>query len=136
MSGQNAKIEQEIIQLSHQWIEAVGQRDGDVLDRILDDDFVIAGWQPGGQLGSKEFYIKDCLMPTDVRDATFSYEQWKIRIYDKFVIANCIFKCHALVYGKDWGGEFLFTDVWINKGSGWRVLTRHSSPILDAQGEN
>jgi len=135
MSGQNAQIEQEIIRLSHEWIEAVGRRDGDALDRILADDFLIAGWLWGGKLGDRQFYIDDCLRPVDLEQATFSYDRWKFRIYDEFVIANCAFKCRALVAGKEWGGEFLFTDVWIKQGNGWRVVTRHSSPVLDTPSE-
>lgn len=101
MSNQSAQIEQEIVRLTHEWIEAVGRRDVNALDRILADDFLIAGWLPGGKLGNKQFYIDDCLRPVDVEQATFSYDQWQFRVYDEFVIANCVFKCHALVAGKE-----------------------------------
>ncbi len=136
MSDRSTQIEQEIIRLAHEWVEAVGRRDSETLDRILASDFLIAGWLPGGQLGNKQFYLEDCLRPVEVRQATFSYDQWKFRIYDEIVIANSVFKCHVLVAGKDWGGDFLFTDVWIKKADGWQVVTRHSSPVLGAQGEN
>jgi hypothetical protein len=82
MLDQNHPIEEEIIQLSHEWIEAVGRRDGDVLGRILADDFLIAGWLPGGKFAHKQFYIEDCLKPVDVEQATFSYHQWKFRVYE------------------------------------------------------
>ena len=130
MSDQNRPIEEAIILRAHEWIEAIGRRDGDSLDRILADDFLIAGWLPGGKLGNRQFYIDDCLRPVDMQQATFSYDQWKFRIYEGFVITNCVFKCHALVAGKEWGGEFLFTDVWIKQGDSWRVVTRHTSPFL------
>src|SRR5262249_40844576 len=106
MSNQNTQIEQEIVRLTHEWIEAAGRRDGAALDRILADDFLIAGWLPDGKLGGRQFYIDDCLKPVDLGQVTFSYDQWKFRIYDEFAIANCAFKCHALVAGKEWGGEF------------------------------
>jgi hypothetical protein len=35
-----------------------------------------------------------------------------------------------LIAGKEWGGEFIFTDVWIKQGTGWQVVTRHTSPVL------
>ncbi|MBO0859173.1 MAG: nuclear transport factor 2 family protein [Chloracidobacterium sp.] len=56
MSNQNTQIEQEIIRLFHEWIEAVVRRDGDALDGILADDFLIAGWLHGGKLGDRELY--------------------------------------------------------------------------------
>lgn len=132
MSGQNHPIEEEkeIIRLSHEWIEAVGRRDGDAIDRILADDFLIAGWAPGGKLGDKQFYIEDCLRPVDVEQATFSFDQWKFRIYEGVVIANCVLNLHMRVAGNEWGGEFLLTDVWIKQGNDWRVVTRHTSPVL------
>ena len=136
MSDQNRPIEEAIILRAHEWIEAIGRRDGDSLDRILADDFLIAGWLPGGKLGDKKFYIADALTPIDVEQATFNYDQWRFRVYDEFVIANCVFKTRALVAGKEWGGAFLFTDVWIKNEDGWRALTRHTSPILDAQSES
>jgi hypothetical protein len=52
------------------------------------------------------------------------------------VIANCIFKCQALVAGKEWGGEFLFIDVWIRQGRDWRGATRHTSPVLNIPAES
>ena len=136
MSNQDTQIEQEIVRLAHEWIEAVGRRDGDALNRILADDFLIAGWLPGGKLGDRQFYIDDCLRPVDLGQATFSYDQWKFRIYDEFVIANCVFKCHALIAGKELEGEFLFTDVWIKQGNGWRVVTRHTSSVLSMPSES
>jgi hypothetical protein len=39
-----------------------------------------------------------------------------------------------VVAGKQWGGVFLCTDVWIKRGETWQVATRHSSPVLN-QGE-
>jgi uncharacterized protein DUF4440 len=130
MPGQDFPIEEEIIRLSTEWIEAVGRRDGNAIDRILAGDFLIAGWLPGGKLGSRQFYIDDALRPVDMEQVTFSHEQWKFRIYEGFVITNCVFKCHGLIAGKEWGGEFLFTDVWIKQGDGWRVVTRHTSQVL------
>jgi hypothetical protein len=76
------------------------------------------------------------LRPVDVEQATFSYDQWKFRIYEGVVIANCVFKRHMLIAGKEWGGEFLFTDVWIKQGTGWQVVARRTSPGLVLQRAN
>jgi len=136
MSNQDTQIEQEIVRLAHEWIEAVGRRDGDALNRILADDFLIAGWLPGGKLGDRQFYIDDCLRPVDLGQVTYSHDQWKFRIYDEFVIANCVFKIQGLISGKEWGGEFLFTDVWIKQGNDWKAATRHTSQVFSMPGES
>ena len=131
MSEQHVGIEQEIIKLTHEWMDAVGQRDLAALERILADDFLIAGWLPDGRLGDKPFYVDDCLMPVEIEQAKYSYDRWQFRIYDRVVIVNCILECHALVAGKEWGGVFLNTHVWIKREDSWQVVTCHSSPVLN-----
>src|SRR5437870_3131843 len=123
-------IGQEVINLEHQWIEAVSRRDAATLNRLLADEFLIAGWLPGGRLGDKRLYVEDCLRVVEVREASYSFEGWEIRAYDETVIANCIFECHALVAGQEWGGRFLLTDIWVREDVGWRAAARHSSPVL------
>ena len=125
--------EQEIIQLAHEWLDAIGKRDRDALERILDPDFVIAGWLPNGRLGDRAFYLEDCLKPILFEQATYSYEQWRFRFYDHIAIVNCVLKCQALVEGKPWGGVFVCTDVWTKPSERWRVATRHSSPVFSLQ---
>ena len=55
-------IEEEIKALTHELMEAMRKRDEPTLDRILSDDFVIAGWQPEGRLADKKFYIADVMI--------------------------------------------------------------------------
>ena len=128
-------IEQEIIKLAHEWIEAGGQRNRATLEQILADDFLIAGWLPEGQLGDKQTYIEDCLRPVVVEQPSYKYDRWKFRIYGDIAIVNCTLEIHALVGGSDWGGFFLFTQVWMKRDGRWQVVACHSSPILDAEGK-
>ena len=122
-------VEQEILALAHEWMEAIGRRDPVSLDNILADDFVISGWLPEGKLANKKFYIEDCLRPVDIEQPTYRYDQWKVRTYGDVAVVNCVFSCHAIVGGHEWGGDFLFTDVWVIENDRWRVVTRHSSPV-------
>src|SRR4030095_5115185 len=124
-----SKAEKDIINLAHEWIHAVGQKNRLALERILAADFVIAGWLPDGKLADREFYIEDCLKPVAVEQATANYGDWSFRFYENIAVVNCIFRCHALVAGHEWGGVFLFTDVWIQRDERWQVVSRHSTPI-------
>ncbi|MEP7269946.1 MAG: nuclear transport factor 2 family protein [Acidobacteriota bacterium] len=125
-------VEQEIIGLSHEWMGAVAKRDCTALERILAADFLIAGWLPEGRLGDRKAYIEDCMIPIDIEEGSYSFDQWKIRVYDNTAIANCRMKIHAVVRGKEWGGAFLMTYVWIQQGRTWHVATCHTSAIVDA----
>ena len=123
--------EQEIVKLAHEWLDAIAQRDRAALERILAADFVIAGWLPEGRLGEREFYIEDALKPVPFEQASYNCDQWKFRFYDNIAIVNSLFKCHALVAGNEWGGTFLFSDVWIKKDKSWQVATRHTSSVFN-----
>ena len=129
MTEADYQIEREIIKLTHEWMDAVARRDSAARDGIIAGDFLISGWLPDGRLADKKLYIEDCLRPVEVEQASYSYDRWKVRVYDDTAVVNCILHCQALVAGQEWGGDFLLTDVWIKEGGHWRVVTRHSSPI-------
>lgn len=130
MAEGDSEIERNIVQLAHEWVDAIGQRDFATLDRILANDFLISGWLPRSQVADKKIYIEDCMRPMDVQEPSYRFSRWKLRVYGGTVVANCIFSCHAIVGGKEWGGNFLFTDVWVRDSGSWRVVTRHSSSIV------
>jgi ketosteroid isomerase-like protein len=134
MGDADYQIEEEITRLEHQWIDAVARRDPAALDRIIADDYLIAGWLPDGRLGDKQFYIEDCLKPVNVEQSSYNLGQWKVRAYGDVAVVNCRFECRALVDGQPWGGMVLFTDVWVRDGGRWKVAARHSSPVVEATG--
>ena len=131
----NQAVEQEIISLANEWIVAAGQRDRAALERIIADDFLIAGWLPDGQLGDRQTYIEDCLRPRAVEQSSYNYSKWKVRIYGDVAVVNCILEIHALVGGTAWGGVFLHTQVWTKRDGPWRVVACHSSPVPEPKGK-
>ena len=124
------QTEQEIIKLAHEWLDAVGRRDRATLARILAEDFLISGWQPEGRLADKQFYVEDCLKPVDIQEGSYKYDRWRVRRYGDTAVVNCVLDIHAVVGGHKWGGEVLITDVWVREQDTWRVVTRHTSPIV------
>ncbi len=130
MTDADYQTEQEIRKLAHEWIEAGGRRDRLTLDRILAEDFLIAGWQPEGRLADKQYYVEDCLKPVRIEQASYHFDQWKVRTYGETAVVNCTLEIHALVEGGEWGGEVLITDVWVRDRGAWRVVARHTSPIV------
>jgi ketosteroid isomerase-like protein len=132
MADAEYQTEQELIRLEHEWVEAIAQCDAATLNRLIADDFFIAGWLPNGQLGDKQTYVEDCLRVVDVLEPAYSFDSWRIKEYGDVVIVNSVFECHAVVAGREWGGIFLLTDVWIKEDGRWRAATRHSSPVLTA----
>ena len=135
MSDEKYQIEQEIRKLAHEWLDAARRRDRETLDRILADDFLISGWQPDGRLADKQYYIEDCLRPVEIQEGAYQFDRWQVRQYGETAVVNCILDIHAIVDGVEWGGEALITDVWVREGEVWRVVTRHSSPIVRSKND-
>jgi ketosteroid isomerase-like protein len=133
MTDADSQTEQEIRKLAHEWLDAARRRDGATLDRILADDFVISGWQPEGRLADKQFYVEDCLKPVDIQEGSYQFDRWTVRTYGETAVVNCILEIHAIVEGHRWGGEVLITDVWVRERAMWRVVARHTSPIVRAK---
>ena len=136
MTDADHQTEQEIKKLAHDWLDAARRRDRETLDRILADDFLISGWQPEGRLADKQFYIEDCMRPVDIQEGSYKYDRWRVRRYGDTAVVNCLLDIHAIVEGHRWGGEVLITDVWVRERDTWRVVTRHTSPIVRARDES
>lgn len=130
MTDADEATRQEIIKLCHDWLDAARRRDPETLDRILADDFLISGWQPEGRLADKRFDIDDCLRPVDVQSGSYRYDRWKVRSYGETAKLSCTLEIHAMVGGQEWGGEVLVSDVWVKDRGAWRVVARHTSPIV------
>ena len=133
MADADYQTEQQIKELAHEWLDAARRRDQTTLDRILADDFIIAGWQPGGRLADKQYYIEDCLKPVDIQSGHYRFDNWGIRIYGDIAVVHCTLDIHAIVEGHEWGGKVLVTDLWIREHDSWRVVSRHTSPIIQGQ---
>jgi ketosteroid isomerase-like protein len=136
MTDADHQTEQEVLKLAHDWLDAARRRDRETLDRILAEDFLISGWQPEGRLADKQFYMEDCMRPVDIQEGSYKYDRWQVRRYGDTAVVNCILDIHAIVEGHRWGGEVLITDVWIRERDTWRVVTRHTSPIVRAMDES
>jgi ketosteroid isomerase-like protein len=120
----------EIIKLAHELLDAMRRRDRPTLERIIADDFIISGWQPDGRLADKKFYVDDAMRPVDIQEGSYHYDNWQFRFYGDTAVVNCTLDIRAVVNGYEWGGEVLITDVWIRDQDSWRVVTRHTSPIV------
>jgi ketosteroid isomerase-like protein len=128
-------VEQEIIRLAHEWMEAGRRRDRAALEHVLAEDFLIAGWRLEGQLSDRATYVEDCLRPVDVEQASYTWDRWNVRVYGDTALANGVLTMRAVVAGKECGGVFLLTQVWMRRDGRWQVVACHSSPVFDAQGK-
>jgi len=118
-------MEQLFIDLETKWMNAWKDKDEAVARGIIADEFTLTSSLSTGDLMNKEDWIEKAMKNYHCK--SFRIEKLQARIYNKTALLNIWFNQTALVNGKDWSGDFLLTDVWVQKNSEWKVVARHSS---------
>lgn len=128
-----SNIEQEILRLEREWMDAAVRRDEKVLDRVMADDFLLLGeaWDGKRDLTPKQRWIENTL--TTIEAKSFSYDKVNTQVRGDAVVLHGLFTYDATNNGRPWGGTVRVTDVWVRDGGRWRILTRHASRALKPQ---
>jgi ketosteroid isomerase-like protein len=121
-----SEIEKEIDRVEQDLADAVTHQDAISLNHIIADDFLIVGESLADKLGDKKLYIGDCLASGPIEDGSASYDRLKLRVYGETAIVNSVFKSQVTIEGKDYGGAFLATRVWVKNGEQWQLVMVHS----------
>ena len=117
-------LEDQFLALENKWMNAWKSKDIQTCRALLAEEFTLTSSLSTGDLLTKEQWI-DAVSRYDCK--SFSFEKIKVRKYGKTAIVNSWFQQEATANGKDWNGKFLITDVWVNKGKNWQVVSRHAS---------
>lgn len=115
-------IEHEILQLSHDWMDAVRVQDRAAVERILADEFALTSTLPSAF--DKQKYLQDMAA---VSVNSFRFHDSSVRVYGDVVVVRTHLSWDASFDGKPWQGDFNITDVWVRRDGRWQVVTRHSS---------
>jgi hypothetical protein len=118
-------MEKKFIDLETKWMNAWKNKDEATVREIIADEFTLTSSLSTGDLINKEEWIEKVLHNFDCKD--LSIDKLQARIFDRTAVLNIWFHQEAIVNGKDWNGNFLLTDVWIQKNETWQVVARHSS---------
>jgi ketosteroid isomerase-like protein len=109
----------------HQWSEAFKNRDKLALDRILADDFIFTDNE--GQIHDKADYVKGATELIKVE--SYSLDDLATRAVDAVGIVTGRWTGKVTVNGKTAGGEFRFTDTFVNRQGRWQVLASQYTQI-------
>jgi ketosteroid isomerase-like protein len=111
--------------LETKWMTAWKNKDEAALRKILADDFTLTSSLSTGSLANKEEWVDKALHQYHCK--SFVINKLQSRVYDKTAVVNIWFYQSADANGKDWSGNFLLTDVWVQKNKAWQVVARHAS---------
>ena len=118
-------MEQLFLDLESRWMTAWKNKDEAVARSLMADEFTLTSSLSTGDLVDKEDWIEKALNHYHCRD--FTFKKVKTRVYDRTAVLNIWYHQDATANGKDWSGDFLITDIWVQKKDDWLVVARHAS---------
>ena len=117
--------EQELIDLEHEWLQAISRDDLEKLERIVGHEYTLAA---NGFPGGRTRISRQEWMATVPTYEVHSYEFRSIVVkdYDDAAVVLADFDLRATVRGEDRSGGFAVTDVWVRRDGRWQVVARSS----------
>jgi hypothetical protein len=113
-TGRVSKVEQQLVKLEHEWIDAFAKPDRAQLERLMTDDYVS---------NNADGSVTDKAQSIAASEAGFfsgtssTSEDVKIRIYGDVAVITSL----DTVKGK-FNGQFRHTSIWVKRKGRWQVL--------------
>lgn len=123
MSGGAATVAHELVELSHELVDAVVRHDRERLEELLAAEFTLNG--AAGVLDRDEF-LEAAAGPYRIDE--FSYDELDPEVYGNTAVCVSRYRQVARLDGRDVSGDLHMTDVWVRRDGRWQIVRRHASP--------
>lgn len=117
--------EQMLLALERKWMGALQQRDASALSQLISPDFTLVSPRLVVNNGDRDRYFQHAMR--DLSLTAYDFEDLTVRLYGRTAVVSGRLKQSATVADEDWGGAYLFTDVWVSRDGTWQVVSRHTS---------
>jgi len=117
--------EKALLALERKWMESLQQRDASVLSQLISDDFTLVSPRLVVAAGNRDRYFQHAMRELNL--TSYDFEGVSVRLYGRTAVVSGRLKQSASIAGEDWGGNYLFTDVWVSRDGSWQVVSRHAS---------
>ena len=118
---------EEIEQLERRFMDAVRARDMDTLDELLGERFTLTTGRPGAEVRGRAEWL-DVTRDSYVIEA-WEFEWLEVDHYGAAAVARSRYRQRGRMGDDDRTQPFLMTDVWVRQDDGWRLVTRHITPL-------
>ena len=118
--------EKALTALERKWMDSLRQRDASALSQLISDDFTLVTPRLVVAAGERDKYFQHAMRELNL--ASYDFEGLTVRLYGRTAVVSGRLKQSANAAGEDWGGTYLFTDVWVSRDGAWQVVSRHASP--------
>ena len=118
-------VEQALMQVEREWVDALLKRDTAALERILADDWAGISWD--GKNNNKAQAIAD--LQSALRIESINLEPMKVRVLGDTAVVTGGDTEKTQYEGKDISGRYLWTDVFVNRDGRWQAVASQSTRV-------
>ena len=122
---QNNSVEQAVLKVTQEWLDADERHDRAALNRIIADDFL--GTAPGGNTVSKTDIIPREGTAADAHGLNISAQDVKARVFGDTAIVTG--RGVPKTPERSERGEIRFTVVFVKRAGAWQMVGAHLSSI-------
>ena len=119
------ETEQELRQMSDEWVKALVRADGPTLDRIIAKDFFFAYPMEGDD---KNDFI-DNVVSGDVRVEFLNRENVSVRIWGNTAVITAKDSVKWFYQGRDFSGNYKVMHVYSQRDDQWQLVSVQACPI-------
>jgi len=116
-------VEQTVMQMERDWVQASLKKDTAVMEKILADDW--AGIDFSGKTNTKAQSIADLKSGASATQS-IDLGDMKVRVYGNTAIVTGSDTEKSTYKGKDSSGKYVWTDVFVNRNGRWQAVASQS----------
>jgi ketosteroid isomerase-like protein len=120
-------VQQELINLEYQWVDAVVKLDFASFDRILADDYI--GINDGSVFAPTKAQYIEYVKSSKEEIISFVIDEWKVRVYGDAAVVMGSITMKMQSAGKEMTYQSRFTDTWVKRAGRWQCVAGHNSTI-------
>jgi ketosteroid isomerase-like protein len=117
----------ELRSLEDRFMTAVAERDIDFLDRHLGDEFKLITGRPGHETRDRAEWLEVTATTYEIR--SFRFHELEVLDYAEVAVVRSRYSQEATIGGAERSQTYLMTDVWHHRDGGFRLVSRHISPL-------
>ena len=126
-ASKNETVEQEILKIERQWIDASVKGDIAALDKIEADDYIII--DPSGTISTKAEDMKN-IKSGDLKFDSMEMFESKVRVYGNAAVVTAKTHVKGNYKTADISGDYSSTDVFVKVKGQWRPVSSHITRII------
>ena len=125
--AQTESVEQELIKLENDWLQAFFENDDAFADRFLADDYL--GTDEHGNIKNKAQEIAEIKVGAHLSTSGV-LDNIRVRVYGDAAVVTGRRIMKGLFQGKEYRSPYLWTDIFIKRGGRWQCVASHASKAI------